>query len=136
MISFLGSRIPHCDGLSRRSFLTISSLAMGGLSLPQLLQAEAASGKGRSHRSVIMVFLSGGPPHQDMVDLMPNAEAEYRGEFKPIDTSVPGIQICEHLSLLANLMDRLAIIRSLVGSEGRHASFQCMPGHTVQAQPP
>ena len=90
---------------------------------------------GRSHKSVIMIFLSGGPPHQDMVDLKPDAPAEIRGEFSPIHTNVPGIEICEHLPLLAQRMDRLAIIRSLVGSEGRHAAFQCLHGHAAQNQP-
>ena len=94
MLSINGSGFSHCDGVSRRSFLTVGGLAMGGLSLPQLLQAEAKQKIGHSHKSVIMVFLSGGPPHQDMVDLKPNAPAEYRGEFSPIETNVPGIEIC------------------------------------------
>jgi hypothetical protein len=82
-----------------------------------------------------MIFLSGGPPHQDMVDLKPQAPVEYRGEFQPISTNVPGIQLCEHLPLLAQRIDRLNIIRTLVGSEGRHAAFQCLHGHGVQNQP-
>jgi len=120
---------------SRRTFLQIGSLALGGLALPQLLQAESSSKSPRSHKSVIMIFLSGGPPHQDMVDLKPDAPAEIRGEFKPIRTNVPGIDICEHLPLLAKMMDRVAVIRSLVGSEGHHASFQCVTGRTQQNQP-
>lgn len=124
-----------CDGLSRRNLLHAGALAMGGLSLPQLLAVEAAAGRS-SHKSVIMVFLSGGPPHQDMVDLKPDAPVEIRGEFQPIATNVPGIEICELLPQLAQRMDRLAIIRSLVGSEGRHAAFQCMTGHSVLNQPP
>ena len=134
MMNLLGSRHQFCDGLTRRSFLKIGGLAMGGLSLPQLLQAETVSGR-KSHKAVIMVFLSGGPPHQDMVDLKVDAPVEIRGEFQPIATNVPGIDICEHLPLLAQRMDRLAIIRSLVGSEGRHAAFQCMTGHSVNGQP-
>src|SRR5947209_9047940 len=82
-----------------------------------------------------MIFLSGGPPHQDMVDLKPHAPAEIRGEFKPIATNVPGTQICEHLPRLAQMTDRVAIIRSLVGSEGHHSAFQCMHGRTQQKQP-
>lgn len=121
-----------CDGVPRRDFLRIGGLAMGGLALPQLLQA---SGNQNRHKSVIMVFLSGGPPHQDMVDLKPNAPSEIRGEFNPISTSVPGIQICEHLPLLAQRMDRLAIIRSLVGARDRHESFQCMTGRHRDNQP-
>jgi hypothetical protein len=136
MITINGSCHRHCDGLSRRSFLSIGSLACGGLALAQLLRAEALQGKGGSRKSIIMIFLSGGPPHQDMVDLKPEAPAEIRGEFLPIETSVPGIEICEHLPLLAQRADRLAIIRSLVGSEGRHASFQCMTGQTFDRQPP
>ena len=124
-----------CDGVSRRSFLRIGSLAMGGLSLPQVLRAEAASGVGSSHKAVIMVFLTGGPPHQDMVDLKMDAPVEIRGEFSPISTRIPGVQICELLPRTAAIMDRLITIRSLVGSEGRHASFQCMTGWPVANQP-
>ncbi|MDA1014772.1 MAG: DUF1501 domain-containing protein [Planctomycetota bacterium] len=130
-----GRQFRMCDGFSRRSFLQVGGLAMGGLSLPQLLQAESQQGR-KSHKAVIMIFLSGGPPHQDMVDLKPAAPAEYRGEFKPIHTNVPGIEICEHLPLLAQRMDRMVTIRSLVGSEGRHAAFQCNTGHAVRQQPP
>jgi hypothetical protein len=82
-----------------------------------------------------MIFLSGGPPHQDMVDLKPDAPADIRGEFSPIRTKVPGINICEHLPRLAAMMDRFAIIRSLVGSEGHHSAFQCMNVRTQQNQP-
>src|SRR5215470_4450698 len=135
MLSILGRSHPYCDRVSRRGFLQIGGLALGGLSLPQLLQAEAQAGLRGSHRSVIMVFLSGGPPHQDMVDLKPDAPAEIRGEFKPISTSVPGIQICELLPGMAKMTDRLAIIRSVVGSEGHHSAFQCMHGRTQQRQP-
>lgn len=135
MLTNRGSRYRFCDGLSRRSFLKIGGLAMGGLSLPQLLRAEAQSGTRRSQKSIIMVFLSGGPPHQDMFDLKMEAPAEIRGEFQPISTRVAGIQICEHLPELANRMDQLAIIRSLVGSEGRHAAFQCLTGREVNRQP-
>src|SRR6201982_869622 len=97
MLSILGRSHRFCDRLSRRSFLQIGGLAMGGLSLPQLLRAEAQAGIKSSHKAVILVFLSGGPPHQDMVDLKPDAPPEIRGEFNPITTSVPGIQVCEHL---------------------------------------
>jgi hypothetical protein len=135
MLSILGRAGRFCDGLSRRAFLQVGGLALGGLSLPQLLRAEAQAGIRNSHKAVIMVFLSGGPPHQDMVDLKPDAPAEVRGEFNPIDTAVPGIQICEHLPKMAKMMDRLTIIRSLVGSEGAHSAFQCMHGRTQQRQP-
>ena len=118
--------------LPRRSFLKIGSLALGGLTLPQLLRAEIGR---TSHKSVIMIFLTGGPPHQDMVDLKMDAPDDIRGEFKPIRTNVPGLDICEHLPRLANTMDRIAVIRSLVGSEGQHSAFQCMTGRTQVNQP-
>src|SRR5262245_63156897 len=126
MLTVFGKKHTLCDRVSRRSFLRIGSLAMGGLALPQLLRAEAEteSQNARRHKSVIMIFLSGGPPHQDMFDLKMDAPVEIRGEFQPISTRVPGIQICEHMPRLAAMMDRLTIIRTLVGSEGRHASFQ------------
>src|SRR5256714_7938287 len=135
MLTILGRRQRLCDRASRRDFLKIGGLALGGLSLPQILRAEAEAGITRSHKSVIMIFLSGGPPHQDMVDLKPNAPAEVRGEFNPIRTAVPGIDICEHLPRLAAAMDRFAIIRSMVGSEGHHAAFQCTTGRTHAGQP-
>ena len=74
---------------------------MAGLSLPQLYRAEANAGSKLGHKAVIMIFLPGGPSHQDMFDLKPDAPSEIRGEFKPISTNVAGIQICEHLPLMA-----------------------------------
>ena len=124
-----------CDGIRRRDFLRIGGLAMGGLALPQLLRAESASPARTSNKSVIMIFLSGGPPHQDMVDLKPNAPVELRGEFSPIQTNVPGLEICELLPQLAQRADRYSLIRSMVGSEGRHAGFQCVTGRRSQNQP-
>src|ERR1700687_5089344 len=98
MLSILGNRPDSfCDRVSRRSFLKIGGLALGGLSLPQILRAEAQAGVSGSHKAVIMIFLSGGPPHQDMVDLKPDAPVEIRGEFNPIRTKVPRLDICEHL---------------------------------------
>jgi hypothetical protein len=135
MLSIFGPSHRFCDRIPRRSFLKIGGLAMGGLSLAQLLRAEAESGVRSSHKAVIMVFLSGGPPHQDMVDLKMDAPVEIRGEFSPISTNVPGIEICEHMPLLARMTDRVAIVRSLVGSEGRHDAFQCMTGWTHRNQP-
>ena len=124
-----------CDGVSRRNFLKIGALGMGGMALPQLLQAEAASGIRRSHKAVIMIFLPGGPSHQDMFDLKADAPSEVRGEFKPIPTNVPGIEICEHLPRLAKVMDKCTIIRSMVGMEDRHEAFQCYTGHMNRNQP-
>jgi hypothetical protein len=110
---------------------------MGGavLTLADVLRAEAAarprpgasSGK-LGHKAVINIYLAGGPPHQDTWDLKPDAPSEIRGEFKPIATNVPGISICEVFPRLAKLMDRAAIIRSIVGATGRHDLYQCNTG--------
>jgi hypothetical protein len=129
-----------CDGVSRRSFLRIGGLAMGGLSLPQLLAAQDASpaprrSGGLGHKAVIMVYLPGGPPHQDMVDLKPDAPSEVRGDFRPIPTNVPGIRIGELLPRLARQMDKLAILRSVVGAKDRHESFQCLTGRLNENLP-
>ena len=125
-----------CDGISRRNFLKIGALGLGGLSMPQLLRAEAANRVGGSNKAVIMVYMPGGPPHQDMYDLKAEAPVEIRGEFKPISTNVPGMQICEHLPRLAKIADKLAIIRSMVGAKDRHESFQCMTGRLNERNPP
>src|SRR3954451_11910525 len=122
MLTIFGSRSRFCDGVSRRNFLRIGALGLGGLTLPQLLRAEAQSGAKRpqSHKAVIMIFLPGGPAHQDIFDMKPDAPLEIRGEFKPIPTNVPGIQICEHLPRLSRMMDKMALIRSIVGATGSH----------------
>ena len=104
--------------------------------LPQLLQAEAQAGIRRSHKAVIMIFLPGGPSHQDIFDLKMDAPSEIRGEFKPISTAVPGIQICEHLPLLAKMMDKLVLIRSMVGAEDRHDAVTCLTGRHPRKAPP
>ncbi|MBI3418325.1 MAG: DUF1501 domain-containing protein [Verrucomicrobia bacterium] len=135
MLTILGPKQRFCDGVSRRNFLKIGALGFGGLTLPQLLRAEAQSGVGRSHKAVIMIFLPGGPSHQDMFDLKMDAPAEIRGEFKPIRTSVPGIQICEHLPRMAKLMDKTAIIRSIIGANGDHYAVQCLTGRDHKNQP-
>src|SRR5437588_6817627 len=126
----------YCDGVSRRNFIKIGALGMGGLALPELLQAEAAAGLRRSHKAVIMIYLPGGPPHQDMFDLKTEAPSEIRGDFKPIKTKVPGIQICEHLPRLAGMMDKLVLIRSMVGALDDHNAFQCLTGRSARGQPP
>ncbi|MCY2965580.1 MAG: DUF1501 domain-containing protein, partial [Planctomycetota bacterium] len=100
MLTILGPRPAgpagrFCDGVSRRTFMKIGGLAMGGLALPEVLQAEQAAGKKSSHKGIIMIFLPGGPPHQDMWDVKMDAPSEIRGEFSAIPTSVPGIEISE-----------------------------------------
>ena len=136
MLTIYGNSSRFCDGISRRNFLKIGALGLGGLTLPQLLRAEAQSGISRSHKAIIMIYLPGGPPHQDMFDLKMDAPSEIRGEFKPIPTNVPGIQICEHLPFMAKMMDKLVPIRSVVGAIDEHTDFQCMTGYTSRSQPP
>jgi Protein of unknown function (DUF1501) len=136
MLTLLGRQSPLCDGISRRNFLKIGALGLGGLTLPQLLEAEAVSGLGCSHKAVIMIFLPGGPSHQDIFDLKVEAPSEIRGEFKPIRTNVAGTQICEHLPRLAQLADKFTIIRSMVGAEDNHYAFQCLSGRHMRGQPP
>jgi hypothetical protein len=125
-----------CDGVSRRNFLKIGGLAMGGMSLNDVLRAEAAQKTGKSHKATIMIFLPGGPSHQDIFDLKPDAPAEIRGEFKPISTNVPGIQICEHLPRLAKIMDKCTLIRSMADCDPGHDAFQCLTGRSAKRQPP
>jgi hypothetical protein len=130
------ARSGFCDGKTRRDFLKIGGLAMGGIGLPDILRAESQNGIRRSHKAVIMVFLPGGPPHQDMFDLKMDAPPEIRGEFKPIRTNVPGIQIVEHMPRLAKMMDKFALIRSMADCEPGHDAFQCLTGRSAKQQPP
>ena len=113
MLTIPGQSFRFCDGVTRRNFLQIGALGLGGLALPDLLRAEAQSGIRSSHKAIIMIYLPGGPPHQDMFDLKLDAPSEIRGEFRPLKTNVSGIQICEHLPKLASIMDKFAIVRSI-----------------------
>lgn len=126
----------HCDGISRRHFLKIGGMAAGGLSLAQLLSLQTQAGTARSNKAIINIYLPGGPPHLDMFDLKPEAPSEYRGEFKPIKTNVPGIEICEHFPQLAKMMDKFAIIRSIADSDGDHDCHQCMTGRKKKDRAP
>ena len=128
MLTIRGAGGKFCDGLSRRQFLTVG--ALGGLALPQLLAAEAHAGIRNSHKAVILIYLPGGPSHQDTFDLKMDAPSDIRGEFKPIKTNVPGVEICEHLPRLAKMMDKVAVIRSLVGARDEHSSNLCLSGYT------
>ncbi len=128
MFTFFGKPYRHCDGITRRHFLTAGALGMGGLTLADILRAEAAAGKGTSGKAIINIHLDGGPPHLDMIDLKPDAPIEVRGEFKPIPTKIPGLQIGELMPKLAGIADKFAFIRTLVGSAGAHDAFQCQSG--------
>jgi hypothetical protein len=130
MLTIPGPRSTYCDGISRRRWLQIGGLALGGLALPQILRAEAASGSGTGNaaKGIIMVLLPGGPTHLDTFDLKPQAPVEIRGEFRPIATNVPGIELCELMPRLARMADKLAIIRSLVGFRDDHNTHWCTTG--------
>lgn len=131
MLTILGRKQRYCDGVSRRSFLKIGGFALGaagGIGLPEILRAQEASGNRSSHKAVINIFLGGGPPHQDMWDIKTEAPAEIRGEFKPIATNVPGIQIGECFPRIASMMDKFVPIRSVVGCAGGHDAYQCVTG--------
>lgn len=125
-----------CDGISRRNFLTIGGMALGGISLPQVLRAEAESQSGPSHKAIINIYLPGGPSHIDMWDPKPNAPVEIRGEFSPIQTNVPGIEICELFPNVAKCMDKFIPVRSLSDSDGLHDAYQCMTGRRKGSRQP
>lgn len=131
MLTIYGRGSRYCDGVSRRSFLKIGGFAFGstvGLTMADVLRAEAATGKKSRHKAVINIFLGGGPPHQDMWDIKTDAPAEVRGPLKPIGTKVPGIEICEVFPKIAASMDKFAVIRSVVGNAGDHDAYQCLSG--------
>ena len=119
-----------CDGISRRNFLKIGALGAAGLSLPELLAIESAAGIRNSRKSVILIYLVGGPPHQDLFDLKPEAPKDVAGPWRPIPTNVSGVQICELLPMLARRMDKLVLIRSLCDAQADHDAVQCFTGRT------
>src|SRR5215204_962636 len=111
MLTIWGSKQGFCDGLSRRNFLKIGAFG-AGLSLADMLRLQAQgaipAGPASSRpKSAIMIYLPGGPSHMDMYDLKPDAPAEFRGEFRPVATNVPGVQISEHFPMQARMWDKL-----------------------------
>ena len=131
MLTIFGHKQPYCDGVSRRHFLKIGAFTFGAasLTLADIFRAEARAGvTGNRHKSVINIFLGGGPPHQDMWDIKTEAPSEIRGEFKPIATNVPGIQIGEVFPRIAARMDKCVVIRSVAARAADHDAFQCMTG--------
>jgi hypothetical protein len=127
MLTLWGKRQPFCDGISRRNFLQVGAFG-AGLTLAGMLRARAASGA-TSTKSAIMIYLPGGPSHLDMYDLKPDAPKEFRGEFKPIATNVPGVQICEFFPMQARMWDKLAVVRSVV-SVDEHSDSLVMTGYS------
>lgn len=134
MLRFGFGSAQTCSGMTRRTALRVGSLCLFGLSLPRVLAlqaAQAGSGGEKSSgrkslakaQNCILLWMGGGPANMDTFDLKPDAPREYRGEFHPIDTNVPGIQICEYLPRMAGQMDKVCLIRSLAHSEsGDHAA--------------
>jgi hypothetical protein len=134
MFTIWGAKQGFCDGVSRRGFLQVGALG-AGLTLADMLRLEARaaapSSKPSSRKSAIMIYLPGGPSHMDMYDLKPDAPSEFRGEFKPIATNVPGVQICEHFPLQARMWDKLACVRSVV-TVNEHSDTMVMTGYSDQ----
>lgn len=109
---------------------------LSGINLPGLLKADATQSPGTRPKSVIFIYLVGGPPHQDMFDLKPDAPKDIAGPWKPRATNVNGIQICEAFPRLAQMMDKFTIIRSLVGNQADHDAQQVFHGHHPQKLKP
>src|SRR4029453_6663211 len=114
MLTFLnGGTGRYCDGLTRRGFLKAGALAVGGLTVADLLKLRAvAAPVNRRPKSVIMICLGGGPSHLDTYDMKPDAPAEFRGEFSPIRSNVAGMDMCELLTEQAKIADRFSVVRS------------------------
>ena len=139
MMTFWGDNQRYCDGVSRRNFLKLGAFG-AGLTLADVLRAQAAKkspdgagslGTSSTPKAAIFVYLPGGPSHLDMYDLKPDAPAEFRGEFKPIKTNVPGVDICEHMPMQAKMWDKLAVVRSVVAVD-EHSDSNVMTGFSEQ----
>jgi hypothetical protein len=132
MLTMLGSPRKCCDGLTRRETLKAGALTvLGGLTLTDLLRAEEAAGpkaKPGKAKNVIVLYLLGGAATQDMWDMKPDAPAEVRGEFKPVATNVPGINICELMPQMTKWMHKAAIVRSVNHKAGCHNT---LPSYTA-----
>jgi hypothetical protein len=130
MLSILGHGARLCDGITRREALRVGGLSLfAGMSLPRLLQASAATPSRRgTAKSVILFNLLGGPSHMDMFDMKPDAPVEVRGEFRPIRTSLPGLDVCEHLPRTARWMHRAALIRTVTHNYNAHNPLALMTG--------
>src|SRR2546423_8889669 len=130
MLTLWGAKQRFCDGISRRNFLQIGAFG-AGLTLADMLRSNAAASliprsvtatRARP-KSAIMIYLPGGPSHLDMYDLKPDAPEEFRGEFRPIATNVPGVQICEHFPMQARMWDKCAVVRSVISVDEHNDSL-------------
>jgi hypothetical protein len=129
MLHLCGQGTRLCDGHTRREFLRVGGLSLGGLALPQLF-AAASSPRPRV-RSVLQLFMWGGPGQQETFDLKPNAPDGVRSMFRPIETKTPGVRICEHLPRLAARTDKFAIVRSVTHTGVNHgtSAYHMLTGH-------
>jgi len=137
MLSILGRGTKLCDGITRREVLRVGGLALGGLTLADMLLGQASAAAPERGKSVIMIWLRGGASHIDSYDMKPAAPVEVRGEFQPISTNVPGIQVCEYLPKHAQMMDRLAIIRGIKSVDiGDHTPHYILTGFPDRGKRP
>ena len=124
MLDLIRSTGRRCDGLSRRSFLQVGSVGLAGLTLADALRAKARAegntSRSLAERSVILIWLDGGPPQHETYDPKPDAPDQFRGPLKAISTRLPGVQVSELLPNHARLMDRMSVIRSLHHDNGDH----------------
>lgn len=135
MLTHFGRRHRTCDGIGRRDFLAAGLLSLGGLTLADVLRLRAASAPTAAQgKAVILVYLAGGPSHIDTYDMKPGAPAEIRGEFKSIQTNVPGVEFCELLPLQAKIADKLAVLRG-VATVGYHTGNEFFSGFAWEGKP-
>src|SRR5262245_33086252 len=127
MLRILGSRRTLCDGLSRRDFLHVGGLGAFGLGLGEFFHLRAAqtaqsppSGGFGKAKACILLFPYGSPPQHETFDPKPDAPAEIQGEMRSIATSVPGVRICDHLPRIAQVMDRVTVVRSVTHPYPEH----------------
>jgi uncharacterized protein (DUF1501 family) len=137
MLTIGGPKQRLCDGLSRRGFLKVGGLAVGGLTLADVLRLRAQGGDSGppAGKAVIMVYLNGGPSHVDLYDLKPDAPVEYRGDFRPIRTNVPGLDVCELLPLQAAIADKFAVVRNMKFLQQGHTPPELNTGFLSGSRP-
>jgi len=136
MLKSSSSGHSYCDGISRRDFFTIGATGIAGLTLPSLMRAESLPGVNPTGKSIINIFLAGGPTHMDTFDLKPDAPVEFRGELAPIATKIPGMEICELMPMLASCADNISLVRSITGLSNEHAPTQSDSGWSQRSLKP
>ena len=132
MLHLLGPPRHSCDKITRRSFLVAGALGVGGLTLADLLRAEAVGEMTSRGKSIINIHLDGGPPQMDMIDMKPSAPLEIRGEFQSTPTAIPGFHVNELMPQIAKSARDYSFLRSLVGADNRHDAFQCQSGFSAK----